>query len=169
MDSSLINSANAEDDPLVAYLDGELDAAETARIEEQLASDAAMRARLQQLQRTWDLLDSLPVLRTGDAFTKSTMELAVQQVRRDRDRRRSWLMRWAPGLALCAVMILASAAAYQATRYVREAENRELVRDLRIIENIDLYRSMDRTIDQLEFLKRLDESKLFPPREVAHE
>ena len=44
---------------LVAYLDGELDAETSTRVEQRLTEDDDYRTQLQQLQRTWDLLDEL--------------------------------------------------------------------------------------------------------------
>ena len=111
MSEPVSESAQRDDDSLVAYLDGELDDAETARIEQRLASEPALRTRLQDLQRTWDLLDSLPIVKTDDAFTQSTIELTVQQVTRDSARRRHWLRRLGPVLALgCLALVTALAA-----------------------------------------------------------
>ena len=47
------------DEQLVAYLDGELDAESSRRMDELLATDADVRRRLQEMERTWDLLDDL--------------------------------------------------------------------------------------------------------------
>ena len=52
---------HAHHEELVAYLDGELDAVGTDRIENLLASNPAIRSELRRLEQTWDLLDELPV------------------------------------------------------------------------------------------------------------
>src|SRR5690606_17784140 len=65
---------------LVAYLDGELEAAEQAQVERRLADDAAYRQKLAQLQKAWDLLDILQKSEPDAEFTRSTVEMvAVQQ------------------------------------------------------------------------------------------
>lgn len=138
---------------LVAYLDGELDEAETARVESRLASDAEYRQRLQVLQRTWDLLDHLPHTELSDEFTKSTVEVIaskaadeVAEVRRSSN--------WSRGILLAAaaaVMLLAGGAAYAITQSFLSAPNSQLVKDYDVIENIDVLRN----IDSFEFLKNL--------------
>ena len=42
---------------LTAYLDGELGNSETQQVEERLATDQQYRSIMQQLQKTWDVLD----------------------------------------------------------------------------------------------------------------
>ena len=79
---------------LVAYLDGELEAAELQRVEDRLSRDPDYRLRLRQLQGTWDLLDELPRSSVNESFTRSTVEMvAVQaeeslQTAQRRERRR---------------------------------------------------------------------------------
>src|SRR5688500_4657615 len=63
------------DEELVAYLDGELDASGATRVERRLADDAAYRARLAQLQRAWDMLDTLRRSEANDDFARSTVEM----------------------------------------------------------------------------------------------
>ena len=57
-------NAREESDPdielLTSYLDGELDDAETTAVEQRIASDPKFRLQMQKLQKTWDLLESLP-------------------------------------------------------------------------------------------------------------
>src|SRR5262249_19754208 len=45
---------------LVAYLDGELDAAKARAVEDRIGKDPAARAEAETLKKTWELLDSLP-------------------------------------------------------------------------------------------------------------
>ena len=49
----------AIDEEIVAYLDGELDMETAAKVERRLADDPRYNARLNQLQRAWDMLDNL--------------------------------------------------------------------------------------------------------------
>ena len=44
---------------IVAYLDGELSAEESARVEQRLASDESYRQQLQSIERAWLALDQL--------------------------------------------------------------------------------------------------------------
>jgi anti-sigma factor RsiW len=162
-------SANADDETLVAYLDGELSESETAQLEARLANEPALRDRLHSLQQTWDLLDSLPAVRTPEHFTRSTIEFAVRQVATESPGGRTWLNRWLPLLLSAAATALTGTVTYQAVRTARNAPYRELVRDLRVIENFDLYRTVDRNLDFVEFLTKLDQAQLFSPRETDRE
>ena len=161
--------ANADDETLVAYLDGELDESDTAQLEARLANEPGLRDRLHSLQQTWDLLDSLPEVRTPESFTRSTIEFAVRQVANETRARRPWLTRWLPLLLSTTAMALTGTVAYQAVRTARNAPYRELVRDLRVIENFDLYRTADRNLDFVEFLTKLHQAQLFSPREAERE
>lgn len=58
---------------LVAYLDGELDAAEARRVELRLASDPQARAKASALKKTYDLLDYLPRPEPSPDFTTRTL------------------------------------------------------------------------------------------------
>jgi anti-sigma factor RsiW len=147
------------DEELVAYLDGELDASGAARIERRLADDAAYRARLAQLQRAWDMLDTLQRSEAHDDFARSTVEMiaikAVDdaktgQMRAVRRRNLSWV-----GISLAA--LVAAAAGYLLFQWQLDRPNRELVRDLPVIERIDEYRDAD----NVEFLQQLHQEGLF--------
>ena len=163
------NVAHVDDDSLVAYLDGELSEAETAQIETRLANEQSLRERLQALQQTWDLLDSLPAVRTSDAFTQSTIAFAVHQATRETRAQQSWIARWLPSLLVVAAAGATGAGSYQVVRYAQNAPVRELIRDLRLIENVELYRTIDRNVDYVEFLKKLDQAQLFSPRGSENE
>jgi anti-sigma factor RsiW len=151
---------------LVAYLDGELDAQQTVDIERRLADDPTLRRRLHELQKTWDVLDCLPQASTANTFTKSTIELvtreATREIRRQRGVQRSTWIRRAVFAALAFVSLIVG---YQLVRAYQTAPTRQLARDLRVIENVDLYRS----IDSLEFLKQLEQAGLFVSEELDHE
>src|SRR5687767_6433877 len=91
--------SHAHHDELVAYLDGELDAASTDRIENLLASNPAIRKELHRLERTWDLLDELPRATVDESFGSSTAEmiaiaaekeLEAHQAEIPRKRRQQW-------------------------------------------------------------------------------
>ena len=76
-----VATAATIDEELVAYLDGELDVSGATRIERRLADDPAYRARLAQLERAWDMLDSLHRVEAHDDFARSTVEvIAVKAI-----------------------------------------------------------------------------------------
>jgi anti-sigma factor RsiW len=150
---------DAAHEQLVAYLDGELDADASKRVERQLAENADYRRELQQLQRAWDMLDELPRVEVGDSFTRTTVEIvalsAAQELTQTQGRtlRRERLI-WAvagAGLAVAALASYLALSAYFARR------NTQLVRDLLVIENIDL----DEVADSVEFLHQLRDADVF--------
>ena len=71
---------------LVAYLDGELDADASRRVEEWLANDPRVRAALQRLDRTWELLDELETPLVRDGFTQTTLEMVAVAAAKDVER-----------------------------------------------------------------------------------
>jgi anti-sigma factor RsiW len=158
-DQNTLTPAAGIDEELVSYLDGELDASGAARVERRLADDASYRARLAQLQRAWDLLDTLQRCEAGDDFTRSTVEMiAVKavddaktgQMRAVRRQSFAWL-------SIGAVVLVAAVTGYFLLTYRLGQPNRDLVRDLPVIERIDEYRNAD----SVEFLDRLHKEGLF--------
>src|SRR5262245_38388515 len=63
-------------DEIVAYLDGELPPPDCRRVESRLATDENYRQELNELDRAWEALDSLPSPTVDDAFARTTIELA---------------------------------------------------------------------------------------------
>jgi hypothetical protein len=111
------------------------------------------------MQRTWDALDVLGRVDASEAFTRTTVEFVAVHAAKDvqhekgRQTRRqiwSWVGWTACGLA-------AAAAGFFALTQVLARPDRQLVRDLPVLERVDEYRNAD----SLEFLKALDESGLF--------
>ncbi len=159
------NSANSQagndamDEQLVAYLDGELDAESSRRVEALLASNADVRRRLQMLERTWDLLDELDTAPVGEPFTQTTLEMvavaAGEDVEREqadaprRRRRRLWTI--GGGMAAAAVV------GFLLVALTAPDPNQQLLQDLPVLENFDEYRQ----IGEIEFLVKLRDAKLF--------
>lgn len=144
---------------LTAYLDGELDSEHRRRVEERLARDPEYRGELQRLQRAWDLLEKLPRSTVDDSFTRTTIEMVAvaaadeartQALERPRRRRRQAL--WGGlGIACAACFgFVIGSRAWPNT-------NQQLLEDLPVIQNFDLYRQAD----SMEFLRKLAASKLF--------
>ena len=145
---------------LVAYLDGELEAAELQRVEDRLSRDPDYRLRLRQLQGTWDLLDELPRSSVNESFTRSTVEMvAVQaeeslQTAQRRERRRQTRPILLSGVAIVGALV----ASYLVGRFAWSSPDEKLIQDLPVIENLDTYL----VADDVEFLKSLQREGLFP-------
>jgi anti-sigma factor RsiW len=163
-DMSETNPSLAEttsiDEEIVAYLDGELDAENEARVVRRLSDDPAYRLRLNQLQQAWELLDKLRGTEADDEFTASTVAMVAvqaeqeaksQQVRTVQKQSLAWA-------ALVAVVLLSVASGYSVLHRRLTRADRNLVRDLPVIEHVDEYSN----IDNVSFLKALESENLFP-------
>jgi anti-sigma factor RsiW len=146
-------------DQLVAYLDGELDADATLRIERRLAEDEEFRRELQRLQQAWDMLDELPKSEVSETFTQTTVEIVALSAERelenqtvDAQRRTRWW--W---IAVSGASVVAAAASFWLLSLWFTRPNEQLVRDLPVIEDFDLYR----VADSIEYVRLLEESGLF--------
>ena len=153
------DQVDQESQQIVAYLDGELDAATNAEIEKRLVDDAEFALRLQQLQRAWDLLDELPRADSNIDFTRSTVELIAVCAEDDlqatknqftQKKIQSWLFR--SGLVGLAILL----GWFIGDWYFGRAE-RQLLQDLPVIHQFDEYR----LTEDLEFLKQLHDAGLF--------
>jgi anti-sigma factor RsiW len=147
------------DEEIVAYLDGELDTEAEARVVRKLSEDPEYRARLGELQQTWDLLDNLSRSEADDEFAQSTIAMVAVQAEAEAKsqtlrivRRRNFA--W---LAAAAALLLALVGGFAAVRYLLTEDDRNLVRDLPVIEKVDEYRY----IDDVEFLRQLAREDLF--------
>ncbi len=144
---------------LTAYLDGELDANDALRVEQRLGTDSEYRAEMQALQKTWDLLEDLPAGEANASFTQTTMEMIVgDAIKLVRHKNRKWWA-WPLRLSIClAVPVLLFGLGYGVTRYMQLEPERQLVGNLSLIENIDVYNKVGRDID---FLTMLSEQSVF--------
>ncbi len=143
---------------LVAYLDGELPEEEARKVEARISQDPTVRAEVEAMKRTWELLDYLPRAEPSPNFTHRTVSLVTGEHRAAlvaRQRRR----RWAFAAGWAAAVLLAAAGGYAAVTYLapREPTDDELTRDLRVLENRKLYEQ----VDDVGFLKKLDQPDLF--------
>lgn len=159
MNDKIPKNQDADLEQLVAYLDGELDADQVRQLEDRLMSDAQFQNQLQKLQRSWDLLDELPREVATESFTKTTVEMVAIKATDDlmaattafhrKRTRRQWLG-WSVALMVCA-------GSFWGFRSWLGRHDRQLVEDLPVIENVDMYR----TIDDIDFLLSLDQEGLF--------
>jgi anti-sigma factor RsiW len=150
----------ALDEKLVSYLDGELDATESSLVEHALAQDARVRLELKQLERCWELLDELPREEVDEDFTRTTVEmiavqaeheLAEEQAELPSRKRKAWLL--AAGSFLAAAI-----AGFVLVGVFSDRENKKLLRDLPVVENLDQYRQ----VDDIDFLRALSAKNLLP-------
>jgi hypothetical protein len=151
------------DDELTAYLDGELDTASVRKVEERLGRDASYRNQLHKLQRAWDLLDRLPRAEVGEKFAKTTLEMVAVAAAEEADAVNRALprLRQRQRLAGVIAMIAALAVGYAIGRQAWPDPNAALLRDLPVIENIDLFYQ----VENVEFLRELDREHLFEEAE----
>ncbi len=143
---------------LTAYLDGELDNESVLRVEERLASDDSYRKQMQQLQKSWDILDLLPASSVNRSFTQSTMKLVVEDARKTAHKQREGVWTWPLRiLALILVPAAASAGAFIANRQAQYAPIERLTNDLAIIKDLDVL-ACDESVS-IELLEALIKQK----------
>ncbi len=153
-----IKSEPPEDEELVAYLDGELEVDRAREIEDLLVRDPGTRSRLNDLERTWDVLDRLPRTEPNDVFTRSTMELVLNDASRGLQRTRAARTRRLVATAMIvAAPIIMAAGAFWAVRQKQEQPMNDLVRDLHVIRNFEIYSR----IPDIRFLEDLRDSGAF--------
>lgn len=144
---------------LTAYLDGELEARASQRIEDLLAVDPAVQDEVRRLEQAWQALDELPRTEVDEAFTQSTVamlavhleqEIDAERAARPSRRRRQW--------ALAAVAaVVAAVLGYVGLNRLSPDPNERLIRDLGVLESIDAYSQ----ISEFEFLRLLADEELF--------
>ncbi len=124
---------------LVAYLDGELDAEASRRVEELLAADPQVRRRLQRLDHTWQLLDELDTSQVSESFSQTTLEMvavaAAEDARQNlaaapHQRRRRWVLIGGSLLAAGLAGFLTVALLRPDPNELGPAERIELVKEL---------------------------------------
>jgi hypothetical protein len=146
---------------IVAYLDGELSAEESAQVEQQLSRDESYRQELQSMERIWATLDDLPPATVGDQFSKTTMELVVEDARREIEQRTLALPVLRRRRRFTSAMMFATCAllGFLVFRIVWHNPNRSLIADLPVIKYVDLYTQFE----DPTFLKALHEELGDPP------
>jgi len=144
---------------LVAYLDGELDAEQSRRIEQRAAVEPDARRMLEELDRTWHMLDELDTPATSEDFTCTTLEMVAlaaaddaQKAKAERPRRRLRAGLWA-----AAGLVAAATAGFLIVTSLIPDPNAQLLQDLPILENYDQYHE----IGSIDFLRALNKENLF--------
>ena len=154
------------EDELSAYLDGELDADGVRRVEERLARDADYRGQLQRLERAWGMLDRLPRASVDEQFTKTTLEMVALSAAEDAAAVASQVPRMRKRQRLAGLISMAAAllVGFAIGNQVWPDPNEALLKDLPVLENLDLYYQAD----DIEFLRMLDEKHLFDEGDSEH-
>lgn len=151
---------DADREQLNAYLDGELDASQSAEVERRLADDSEFRAEFEQLTALDVALDRLPSSTVGPAFAESTIEIVALT----EGRAQTSASRRAPyvAAAVAGMLVACGLGYFAATRGVSYDE--QLARDLPLIERLEGYEQLE----SVEFLRVLTERRVFsdqePPR-----
>ncbi len=159
--------SDEERENLVAYLDGELDEDAARAVEARISVDPQVRAEVEALKQAWEMLEILPRPEPSSNFTNRTLErLAVYRPHSTMTMQRPfWRGRWVARLGWAAALLVAAAVGCilmltfgpRPTSPDAALVDSVLTEDLRVIEHKPLFDAMD----NLDFLKRLDQSELF--------
>ncbi len=145
---------------LVAYLDGELNEAESHAIATKLTQSMTARREVEVLQKTWEMLDLLPRTKASDDFTSRTLTTidglglgrkAVPPAAARTLGQLGRLLVWAVAAALLFGL------GYLLTLRAWPNPSARLARDLAIAESLDEYRD----VGSFEFLRWLDRAPEF--------
>lgn len=172
-------SSDKSKEDLVAYLDGELPEESASQVEKTLVEDPSVRRDVEELSRSFDLLDLLPTSQAPDGFSEKTITIARSlselpntesadetastpetSAGRPSDfprRAAVWGVRF---VAFLGLMVVATAGFNGSFRQNSEQID-ELLTELPVIQRLDEYQE----IGDMEFLEALNESGLFDERD----
>jgi len=152
-----------ERDDLVAYLDGELPEAHSRVISTKLTQSATARREVEDLKKTWELLDFLPRPKAPPDFSERT----ISHIHRIELQAGLWeplFASWSVQAVRVAVYLIAVAASlaagYALTRWAWPDPTARTVRDLTLAEHLDEYLE----VGSFDFLSQLAASKEFGPQ-----
>lgn len=147
---------------LVAYLDGELDEAATATIEQMLANSAVARLEVEMLGRAWSMLDVLPRESASAEFTARTLEkLKAPAVTREHKDFSSGLNAALLGFGWCSILLSALFIGYGIGQRWMPDEDQAILEQLPVLRNLDKYQN----VGDVEFLDRLVQSGISFPEQ----
>jgi anti-sigma factor RsiW len=150
----------AERDNLVAYLDGELNEAESRVLASKLTRSVSGRREKEALERTWELLDHLPRPEAPEEFASRTVSQAEglgagdEQLARVAGRTARIVVRVAVCLGIAAATV---GVAYAGVRWLWPDPTGRLARELPLAEHLEEYRE----VGTFDFLEQLDQSPAF--------
>ncbi len=145
---------------LVAYLDGELEPEQARRVEQLLYNHPGVQEEVRKLEASWDLLDELPQTQMDERFTRTTVELVIEDLTHElqsqqqalpRRARRRWL-----GLAL--VLGLAAFLTVVVLDSLWLASQRKTLQQVPLLRRLEQYEE----VRDIQFLKQMIEQKLVP-------
>jgi len=157
---------------ITAYLDGELDAKRSRAVESRISKDAAVRAEVEALRKTWQMLDYLPQPAPSTTFASRTLEkVSVLRPAVIKTKEPRFRIPWAFAACWAAAVLIAGSIGFtgvsllaprpqlqsQASEIDTGDVDGKLVKDLRVIENKRLYEH----VDTIDFLRELDMQDLF--------
>ncbi len=151
---------------LVAYMDNELGAEERRAFEKRLAAEPALRQKLAEFEKAWNILDFLETCQTDREMVGSTLELIAVRAEEDarfvasQQKKKAGTHTFFFFLGL----LLAAFVGYFTFDRLYAVDEKQDIYDLLLIERLDQYRLLDErpssNIDEIEFLRKLHESKI---------
>lgn len=170
-------SSDKSKEKLIAYLDGELPDESAAHVEKSLVEDASVRRDVEQLTKTFDLLDLLPTSQASDGFAEKTLTAirtqssepasdSTDEETRPERQQSDWSRRsisWGIRLVAFVGLLCAATAGFNGSFRENSEPIDELLSKLPMIQRLDEYQE----IGDVEFLKTLSESGLFDERDKA--
>jgi len=146
---------------LVAYLDGELDPSLLETVESTLSKNQVARHDLNQLSKTYDLLNFLPRVTPDPELSRKTLgriEAKDSQLKPSLGIDLSRMRRYTIGIVWFLVLSATAIAAFQFSQEFREDPTKLLLEDLPVIEKVDRYSEVN---GEYEFLQKLHEEGIF--------
>jgi anti-sigma factor RsiW len=150
----------AERANLVAYIDGELNEAESRAIATKLTQSPVARREVEALERTWELLDYLPRPKVTVDFAQRTCTEVIrlaEQGGRLEDALLSATRKIIQSAPWVAASLVAFLMGYALTLWVWPNLSARLVRELSIAEHLEEYRD----VGDFGFLQQLTNSNEF--------
>lgn len=145
---------------LVAYLDSELNEAESRAIATKLSLSPTARREVEALEKTWELLEQLPRPKASDDFAERTLT-EVRQLEEAGGRLENAFVTTGARVGKAALWVGGSALAflvgYVVTQWAWPNPSARLARELPVFEHLDEYRD----VGDFEFLKQLATSTEF--------
>lgn len=128
-----------DDELLVAYLDGELDAKTENDLMDRLTEDQNLNQRLRRLQEGWEWLDTLPGVASNEKLVESTLELVVADIVKAKPKTDSVWSKYRLAIAIALASLLGIAASIIAVSIIRSNRYEQELRDLEIAQHLNGY------------------------------
>lgn len=142
---------------LVAYLDKEVDPNVALTLEAKISNSVSARKEVEELEKTWEMLDFLPMPQPPQDLSQRTMELLAQADQRKVELGGEAVER-VKAAAMIGVYVAAVAASFALGYFVTTLlpdRSERLLKDLPVVERYEEYRA----IGDVEFLRLLRAQK----------